>query len=58
MGVHYPSDVIGGAALGSACALALWHPRARAALHALADFAGRLLDSLVAAVGARFGLRA
>jgi undecaprenyl-diphosphatase len=53
MGVHYPSDVIGGAALGAACALALRHPRARAALHALADLAGRLLDGAIAAVGAR-----
>lgn len=53
MGVHYPSDVVGGAALGSACALALWHPRARAALHGLADFAGRLLDGAIAAAAAR-----
>ena len=55
MGVHYPSDVVGGAALGSACALALWHPRARVALHGLADLAGRLLDGefLIAAAAAR-----
>ncbi len=53
MGVHYPSDVIGGAALGSACALVLWHPRARAVLHGLADFAGRLLDGAIAAAAAR-----
>jgi undecaprenyl-diphosphatase len=53
MGVHYPSDVIGGAALGSACALALWHPTARAALHRLADLAGRLLDGATAAAAAR-----
>jgi membrane-associated phospholipid phosphatase len=50
MGIHYPSDVLAGAALGSACALILWHPRVRAALHALADLAGRLLDGAVAAV--------
>jgi undecaprenyl-diphosphatase len=56
MGIHYPSDVIAGAALGSACALALWHPRARAALHALADLAGRMLDATAAAIGARLGL--
>ena len=53
MGVHYPSDVVGGAALGSACALALWHPRARVALHGLADLAGRLLDGAIAAAAAR-----
>jgi undecaprenyl-diphosphatase len=56
MGIHYPSDVLAGAALGSACALALWHPRARAALHGLADLAGRVLDATAAAVGARIGL--
>jgi undecaprenyl-diphosphatase len=56
MGVHYPSDVLGGAALGSACALVLWHPQVRAALHRLADLAGGLLDSALAAAGARVGL--
>ena len=56
MGIHYPSDVLAGAALGSACALGLWHPRARAALHALADLTGRVLDATVAAVGTRIGL--
>jgi undecaprenyl-diphosphatase len=56
MGVHYPSDVLGGAALGSACALALWHPRVRAGLHWLADLAGRLLDGAVSAARPRGGL--
>jgi membrane-associated phospholipid phosphatase len=57
MGVHYPSDVIGGAALGSACALVLWHPRVRAVPHALADRAGRLLDTAIAAAAGVAGLR-
>ena len=57
MGVHYPSDVLGGAALGAACALALWHPRARAALNRLADLAGRVLDGAIAAVAARVDAR-
>lgn len=48
IGVHYPSDVLAGAALGAATALALYRPPIRARLHALADFAGRLLDGLFA----------
>jgi len=58
MGVHYPTDVLAGAALGSACALALWHPRVRAAVHWAADLAGRLLDEAAAAVASRVGFRA
>jgi undecaprenyl-diphosphatase len=41
IGVHYPSDVIAGAALGSAAALLLWRPAIRRRIDALADFAGR-----------------
>jgi len=48
IGVHYPSDVLAGAALGAATALALYWPPIRARLHALADRAGRLLDALFA----------
>jgi undecaprenyl-diphosphatase len=47
MGIHYPSDVLGGAALGSLTAVALWWAPVRARLHRLADFAGALLDGAV-----------
>jgi membrane-associated phospholipid phosphatase len=47
MGVHYPSDVLGGAALGAACALVLWLPPVRRALNRLADFAGAVLDGVI-----------
>jgi undecaprenyl-diphosphatase len=50
MGVHYPTDVLGGAALGSLVALALWQPAVRALLHRLADAAGGALDATVATV--------
>jgi undecaprenyl-diphosphatase len=44
IGVHYPSDVLGGAALGTAAALALWTPLVRAKVDALADWAGGYWD--------------
>jgi undecaprenyl-diphosphatase len=47
MGIHYPSDVLAGAAVGSLSALTLHLPRVRAALHRLADLCGRILDSAV-----------
>jgi undecaprenyl-diphosphatase len=50
IGVHYPSDVLAGAALGAASALALWQPPIRRRLHALADWAGGLLDAAFARV--------
>jgi undecaprenyl-diphosphatase len=50
MGVHYPSDVLGGAALGSLVAMALWWAPLRARLHRLADLAGALLDGAVGAL--------
>lgn len=48
VGTHYPSDVAGGALLGSLTALALWHPAVRAPLHRLADMLGRRYDALLA----------
>jgi undecaprenyl-diphosphatase len=46
MGIHYPSDVLGGAVIGTASALVLYHPAVRALLHRLADGAGALLDAI------------
>ncbi|HET6508037.1 MAG TPA: phosphatase PAP2 family protein [Baekduia sp.] len=42
MGIHYPSDVLAGAALGALVALAFHHPRVRALTDALADRVGAL----------------
>jgi undecaprenyl-diphosphatase len=45
MGIHYPTDVLGGAVIGTAAAVVLHHPAVRALLHRLADGAGALLDA-------------
>lgn len=47
LGVHYPSDVVAGAALGSAAALALWTPPLRARIDRLADAVGWRWDRLL-----------
>ncbi len=47
LGVHYPSDVLAGAALGSAAALVLWAPPLRSRIDWLADAAGARWDRLV-----------
>lgn len=44
LGVHYPSDVLAGAALGSAAALALWAPPLRTRIDRLADWIGGYWD--------------
>jgi|SRR5215211_1729880 len=44
VGVHYPSDVLGGALLGTLAALVLWHPSVRGPLHALADWSARVYE--------------
>jgi undecaprenyl-diphosphatase len=44
LGVHYPSDVLAGAAVGAAAALALWPPAPRRRVDAVADFLGRRCD--------------
>jgi len=44
VGVHYPSDVLGGALLGTLAALVLWHPSVRGPLHALADWSARIYE--------------
>lgn len=43
-GVHFPSDVLAGAALGAAAALALWWAPLRSRVDALADVLGRPVD--------------
>lgn len=57
LGVHYPSDVIAGAALGSAAALALWAAPARTRIDRLADAVGARWDRLVERGAALAGLR-
>ncbi|CAN5610565.1 undecaprenyl-diphosphate phosphatase BcrC [soil metagenome] len=46
IGVHYPGDVLAGAALGSLCALFFFMPVVRRPLHRLADWAAGLYDSV------------
>jgi undecaprenyl-diphosphatase len=48
VGVHYPSDVVGGALIGTGAALLLWIPPVRRPLHALADWASGVYERLVA----------
>jgi undecaprenyl-diphosphatase len=47
LGVHYPSDVLAGAALGAVAALVLWAPPLRQRLDRLADWAGGHWDRAV-----------
>jgi len=47
LGVHYPSDVIAGAALGAAAALLLWMPALRQRVDRLADRTGGCWDRAV-----------
>jgi undecaprenyl-diphosphatase len=48
LGVHYPSDVLAGAAVGSAAALALWAPPLRTRVDRLADWTGGCWDRAIA----------
>ncbi|HEY0317500.1 MAG TPA: phosphatase PAP2 family protein [Solirubrobacterales bacterium] len=58
LGVHYPSDVLAGAALGAAAALLLWLPPIRSRIDALADWAGGYWDrALERGAGALTSLR-
>src|SRR3982751_392153 len=50
VGVHFPSDVIAGAALGTATALLLYLPPIRRPLHRAADWAGGIWDGATAAL--------
>jgi undecaprenyl-diphosphatase len=47
MGVHYPTDVIAGAALGTLAALVLYAPVVRRLANRLSDLAGRVLDGVL-----------
>jgi undecaprenyl-diphosphatase len=56
VGTHYPSDVLGGAVLGTLAALILWHPSVRGLVHRLADWAASVYERLaVWAIDRRFG---
>lgn len=57
LGVHYPSDVFAGAALGAAAALVFWWAPLRARTDALADALGHRLDRLLDGGADRLGLR-
>jgi undecaprenyl-diphosphatase len=50
VGVHFPTDVLAGAALGTATALVLYLPPVRRPLHRLADWAGGVWDGATSAV--------
>jgi undecaprenyl-diphosphatase len=47
VGIHYPSDVVAGAIIGTAVALVLWLPPMRGHLHSLADWAGSRYERMV-----------
>src|SRR3954471_20105872 len=57
LAVHSPSDVLAGAALGSAAALALWAPPLRSRVDRLADWIGARWDRLVERGAGLVGLR-
>jgi len=57
MGIHYPTDVLGGAVIGAVAALVLHHPRLRRLLDALADRCGRILDGVYGRVASASGTR-
>jgi undecaprenyl-diphosphatase len=56
IGVHYPSDVLAGAALGAAAALDLWVAPIRARVDALGDLLGRCWDRALDWGARRVGL--
>ena len=56
VGYHFPTDVLAGAALGTAAALLLWTPTLRRRVDAFADLLGRPLDRLFAWGAKRLGV--
>jgi undecaprenyl-diphosphatase len=57
IGVHYPLDVLAGAALGSAVALALHLPPARRVTDRAADVLGAAFDGATRRAGSLIGIR-
>jgi undecaprenyl-diphosphatase len=55
LGIHFPSDVLAGAALGSLVAIGLWWRPLRTRIDALADFLGGIWDGLVDRAGRLVG---
>jgi undecaprenyl-diphosphatase len=53
VGTHYPSDVIGGAVLGTLSALVFWQPWVRTRLNALTDWAAAVYERLTAGLARR-----
>jgi undecaprenyl-diphosphatase len=56
LGVHFPSDVLAGAALGAAVALALWTAPLRSRINALSDWLGGYWDRALGWGAGRVGL--
>ena len=57
LGVHYPSDVLAGAALGAAAALCLWSGPIRSRVDAISDHIGGHWDRALGWGAGRVGLR-
>jgi undecaprenyl-diphosphatase len=55
VGTHYPTDVLGGAVLGTVAAVVLWLPPIRRQLHQLADWAGSLYEHAAAGMARTAG---
>lgn len=53
IGVHYPTDVIAGAMLGTAAAMTLWLPAFRRVTDAIADRTGAAVDFVARRLAAR-----
>jgi undecaprenyl-diphosphatase len=53
LGTHYPTDILGGAAVGALAALLLWIPPIRRPLHRLAESAGTVYERMTPAVTPR-----
>jgi undecaprenyl-diphosphatase len=47
LGIHFPSDVLGGAVLGGAAAVVLWWTPIRGRVDAFSDFLGRTLEGVL-----------
>jgi undecaprenyl-diphosphatase len=56
LGVHFPTDVLAGAALGAVVAIGLWWAPPRARIDALADALGSRWDRLLDGAARRLGL--